>query len=137
MPAVLGASICRGSSGYSSTAINTATELAPTSSSLYPPSLSNDNGISGSIIAGIVIGVLVVPSLALLAMCILKEKRRRKVQEEGTEIEKRSQSLDGDRVVTSLVSIAEVATRKKAAKTRLEQLEQGDHQKMDMRGALR
>lgn len=141
IPAVLGASICSGSSGYSSSMINTASlsgvnPVAPTSSTIYPPSLSNENALSGAAIAGIVVGVLVVPALAMLAMCVSMEKKRRKGQGEFFEIEKRSQSLEKERVVTSLVNIAEVAARKKAARERSEQLENGDNQNAEMRGAL-
>lgn len=103
--------------------INTATlsgstPIAPTSDPIYPPSLSNENGMSSAPLAGIVVGVLVVPALALLAMCILKEKRRRRDGGEPTESEKWPQSQGKDRVATSLVSITEVAARKKAAKER-------------------
>lgn len=121
--------------------INTASlsgvnPVAPTSSTIYPPSLSNENALSGAAIAGIVVGVLVVPALAMLAMCVSMEKKRRKGQGEFFEIEKRSQSLEKERVVTSLVNIAEVAARKKAARERSEQLENGDNQNAEMRGAL-
>ncbi|KAE9967138.1 hypothetical protein EG328_008400 [Venturia inaequalis] len=142
VPAVLAASICRGSSGYSSTSIDTATlsratEVAPTSSTMYPASLSNANGISAAAIAGIVVGVLVVPSLALLGMCVFKERRRRRQLDELVEDEKHSQSPEKDRLATSLVNIGELAVRKKAAKERLQQLEKEENQKMEMRGALR
>lgn len=141
VPAVLGASLCRGSSGYSSLMINTATlsgatPVAPTSSSLYPLSLSNKNGMTSAEIAVIVVGVLVVPAFAMLALCFLKERRRKKDLGEEVESEKRRQSQE-NRVATSLVDIAEVAARKKAARERLEQLEKGENQRTEMRGALR
>lgn len=117
-------------------ALSGATPVAPTSTSLYPPSLSNANGMTSAAIAGIVVGVLVVPAFAMLALCFFKEKRRRRDFGELMESEKRHQSQE-NRVATSLVDIAEVAARKKAARERLEQLEKGENQKAEIRGALR
>ncbi|TID13004.1 hypothetical protein E2P81_ATG09924 [Venturia nashicola] len=141
VPAVLGASICRGSSRWSSTPIDTATrsgatESSDTSDSLYPPSLSNANGMSAAAIAGIVLGVLVFPSLALMAMCIFRESRRGRHFDESIQSQKRSQSQKKERVATSLVNIGEVAARKRAAIQRLEKIEEGDSRAVEMRGAL-
>ncbi|QDS76155.1 hypothetical protein FKW77_007446 [Venturia effusa] len=142
VPAVLGASICRGSSGYSSTMINTAalpgaTEVVPDSSVFYPPSVSNENGISPGAIAGIVVGVLVVPLFALLGMCIFVEKRRRENYEEMMEDEKNGKPHKERKVITTLVDIAEVAARKKGTKQGLQRTDNHGGQEQEMRGALR